>query len=139
MRHNHYLQESREVARGTDDSGAPLSASVRKPVQNDLGLAMMALGSVYTRQTEYEKAETTLSNALLTIKSSWGPQHDCVGAALAAIGDLRFAQGNYAEAEKYYRQALAIRRKYHALNDPALTALVRNNAAVLSALRKTGH
>ena len=43
------------LARGTDDAGAPLSAPVHKSVQNDLGLAMMALGSVYTRQTEYEK------------------------------------------------------------------------------------
>jgi nephrocystin-3 len=127
------------LARRTDDGGAPLAASVSQAVQKDLGLTMVALGSVYTRQKEFEKAENILSNALLAIKTSWGPQHDCVGAALAAIGDLRFAEGNYAEAEKYYRQAFTIRRKYHALNDPTLGALVRNKAAVLSALRKADH
>lgn len=127
------------LARGTNDEGAPLSAPVVKTVQKDLGITMVALGSVYIRQKEYEKAENILSNALLTIKSIWGPQDDCVGAALAAIGDLRFAEGNYAESEKCYRQALAIRRKYHALSDPALSALIRNNAAVLNTIRKTGH
>lgn len=123
------------LKRGTDDRGARLSTSVRKSVQKDLGLAMMALGSVYTQQTDFESAERMLSDALVTIKSNWGPQDDCVGAVLAAIGDLRFAQGNHGEAEKYYRQALAIRRKYHALNDPALSALIKNIAAVKSHLQ----
>ena len=127
------------VVRGTDDSGVPFSDSARMSIQKDLGLAMVALGSVYTRQTKYQKGEDILPEALLTIKSSFGPQHDCVGVALAAIGDLKFAEGNYAEAEKYYRQSLTIRRKYHALNDPALSALLKNHAAVVSALRKRSH
>jgi tetratricopeptide (TPR) repeat protein len=43
------------LVRGTDDGGAPLSASDRKSVQNDLGLAMMALGSVYTRKQNMKR------------------------------------------------------------------------------------
>ncbi len=124
------------LARRTNDDGAPLSVSITKAVQKDLGLTMVALGAVYIRQKNFEKAENILFNALLTIKTSWGPQHDCVGVALASIGDLKFAAGNYAEAEKYYRQALTIRRQYHTLNDPTLSALVRNKAAVSSARRK---
>lgn len=127
------------LTRGTDDNGAPLTGQVLNSLQKDLGLAMMSLGSVYTRQKEYEKAEKLLFDALEIVKATFGPEHDCVGVVLAAIGDLRFAQGNYAEAEKYYAQAIVIRRKYHSLNDPEISALLKNHSAVAKIQRKAGH
>ena len=74
------------------------------------------------------------SDALSRVKASWGPEHDCTGVALAAIGDLRFAQGKYAEAESYYKQAMAIRSKYHPLKE--LGVLVANYTSVLKTLKK---
>ncbi|MDX2107262.1 MAG: tetratricopeptide repeat protein [Candidatus Melainabacteria bacterium] len=123
------------LSRGTDDEGKPFTDESTKLIQKDLGLAMLALGSTYTRQEKYNEAKTSLFEALNTIKKTFGPIHDCVGVALSAIGDLKFAQGLHVEAAQYYRQALAIRKKYHAQNDPNLRILNQNYAAVQKILR----
>ena len=122
------------LVRGTDDNNIAISSLNRKMLEKDTALIMVALGSVYTRQKDFTKAQSTLSDALSRVKTSWGPEHDCTGVALAAIGDLRFAQGKYAEAESYYKQAMAIRSKYHPLKE--LGVLVANYSSVLKALKK---
>ncbi len=122
------------LVRGTDDNNIAISSLNRKMLEKDTALIMVALGSVYTRQKDFSKAKSTLSDALSRVKASWGPEHDCTGVALAAIGDLRFAQGKYAEAESYYKQAVAIRSKYHPLKE--LGVLVANYASVLKTLKK---
>lgn len=122
------------LVRGTDDNNIAITSLNRKMLEKDTALILVALGSVYTRQKDFTKAQSTLSDALFRVKASWGPEHDCTGVALAAIGDLRFAQGNYAEAESYYKQAMAIRSKYHQLKE--LDVLVANYASVLKTLKK---
>lgn len=122
------------LVRGTDDNNIAISRLNRKMLEKDTALIMVALGSVYTRQSDFTKAQSTLLDALSRVKASWGPEHDCTGVALAAIGDLKFAQGRYAEAESYYKQAMAIRSKYHSLKD--LDVLVANYASVLKTLKK---
>jgi tetratricopeptide (TPR) repeat protein len=122
------------LVRGTDDNNVSISSLNRKMLEKDTALIMVALGSVYTRQKDFTKAQSTLSDALSRVKTSWGPEHDCTGVALAAIGDLRFAQGKYAEAESYYKQAMAIRSKYHPLKE--LGVLVANYTSVLKTLKK---
>jgi tetratricopeptide (TPR) repeat protein len=122
------------LVRGTDDNNVAISNLNRKLLEKDTALIMVALGSVYTRQKDFTKAQSTLSDALSKVKASWGPEHDCTGVALAAIGDLKFAQGKYAEAESYYRQAMAIRSKYNPLKE--LGVLVTNYASVLKTLKK---
>jgi tetratricopeptide (TPR) repeat protein len=122
------------LVRGTDDNNIAISSLNRKMLEKDTALIMVALGSVYTRQKDFTKAQSTLSDALSRVKTSWGPEHDCTGVALAAIGDLRFAQGKYAEAASYYKQAITIRSKYHPLKE--LGVLVANYSAVLKTLKK---
>lgn len=122
------------LVRGTDDNNISISSQNRKMLEKDTALIMVALGSVYTRQKDFAKAQSILSDALSRVKASWSPEHDCTGVALAAIGDLRFVQGKYAEAESYYKQAMAIRSKYQPLKE--LGVLVTNYAAVLKALKK---
>lgn len=122
------------LVRGTDDNNIAISSLNRKMLEKDTALIMVALGSVYTRQQDFTKAQSTLSVALSLVKASWGPESDCTGVALAALGDLKFAQGKYAEAESYYKQAVAIRSKYHPLKE--LDILVANYASVLKALNK---
>lgn len=122
------------LVRGTDDNNIAITNLNRKMLDKDTALIMVALGSVYTRQSDFTKAQSTLLDALSRVKASWGPEHDCTGVALAAIGDLKFAQGRYAEAESYYKQAMAIRSKYHSLKD--LDVLVANYASVLKTLKK---
>ncbi len=122
------------LVRGTDDNNIAISSLNRKMLERDTALIMVALGSVYTRQQDFTKAQSTLSDALSVVKASWGPEHDCTGVALAAIGDLKFAQGKYAEAESYYKQAMSIRSKYHPLKE--LDILVANYSSVLKALKK---
>jgi tetratricopeptide (TPR) repeat protein len=122
------------LVRGTDDNNIAISSLNRKMLEKDTALIMVALGSVYTRQKDFTKAQSTLSDALSRVKASWGPEHDCTGVALAAIGDLRFAQGKYAEAASYYKQAITIRSKYHPLKE--LGVLVANYSAVLKTLKK---
>ncbi len=122
------------LVRGTDDNNIAISSLNRKMLERDTALIMVALGSVYTRQQDFIKAQSTLSDALSVVNASWGPEHDCTGVALAALGDLKFAQGKYAEAESYYKQAVAIRSKYHPLKE--LDILVANYASVLKALNK---
>jgi tetratricopeptide (TPR) repeat protein len=122
------------LVRGTDDNNIAITSLNRKMLEKDSAIILVALGSVYTRKNDFTKAQSTLSDALSKVKASWGPEHDCTGVALAAIGDLRFAQGRYAEAESYYKQAIAIRSKHHPLKE--LDVLVANYASVLKALKK---
>ena len=122
------------LVRGVDDNKIAISSQNRKMLEKDTALIMVALGSVYTRQKDFTKAQSILSDALSRVKASWSSEHDCTGVALAAIGDLRFAQGKYVEAESYYKQAMAIRSKYHSLKE--LGVLVTNYASVLKALKK---
>ncbi len=122
------------LVRGTDDNGVALSSLNRKLLEKDTALTMVALGGTYTRQKDFIKAQSTLSGALSRVKASWGPQHDCTGVALAAVGDLKFAEGKYAQAEDYYKQAMAIRSRYHPIKE--LGVLVTNYASVLRALKK---
>ncbi|GEM_PF-1336772 len=122
------------LLRGTDDNNIAITNLNRKMLDKDTAIIMVALGSVYTRQSDFTKAQSTLLDALSRVKASWGPEHDCAGVALAAIGDLKFAQGRYAEAESYYKQAMAIRSKYHSLQE--LDVLVANYASVLKTLKK---
>jgi tetratricopeptide (TPR) repeat protein len=123
------------LVRGTDDNNIaiykPEPKDARKRYRHHIG----GIGKCfYTRKNDFTKAQSTLSDALSRVKASWGPEHDCTGVALAAIGDLRFAQGRYAEAESYYKQAIAIRSKHHPLKE--LDVLVANYASVLKALKK---
>ncbi|MCW5821916.1 MAG: tetratricopeptide repeat protein [Cyanobacteria bacterium TGS_CYA1] len=108
------------IARGTDDSGNQLTEQASKLLNKDLGLAMVALGSTYTRQEKFSSAEPILIEATKTIKAALNADHDCVGVALSAIGDLKFAQGKPEEAAEYYQQALAIRKSITPRTTPQL-------------------
>jgi tetratricopeptide (TPR) repeat protein len=89
------------------------------------------LADLLRRQGEFEKAELILTKVLeLTREKARGSlQHD-FASALNDLGDLKFEQGKYRDAESLFREALQIRQRLlgeahlqtlETLNDLALT------------------
>ena len=76
-----------------------------------------ALGSVYLGRGELEEAEPLLESALELRRGREGPG---LARSLAHLGQLRELEGDFAEAEKLYREAILVGRRAKAPEELAL-------------------
>ena len=67
------------------------------------------LGNVYRDLAEYTNAADMHREALALRRKLHGTQHPSVASTLNNLGGVLHRQGNHAEAEKVYRDALAMR------------------------------
>ena len=94
--------------------------------KNYLALALL-------RQGKNEEAETLFREAVTALRA--GTAHLELAEAQTGLGFVRFARGAYPEAERLFREALAIRRRDLG-NEHRLVAETLNNLA--SVLSRTG-
>jgi tetratricopeptide (TPR) repeat protein len=89
--------------------------------------SLISLGALYIEQGRYAKSETVLRQALELQKLYLGNDHPDLATTLNNLGTCCMHQRNFAEAEEYFTQALAMREQ---LADEKL-ALSLNNLATL--------
>ncbi|HEY3245104.1 MAG TPA: serine/threonine-protein kinase [Phycisphaerae bacterium] len=90
---------------------------------------LSTLGSVYGRLELFERATAALRSALELRRAALGPRHPVVSDSLCELGRALQHKGEYAEAERLYRQALDIR---HQAGEPYATAGVAAATGLLA-------
>ena len=93
----------------------------------EVTLVLNNLAKLYFRRREFSKADRLLLR-LLETKRALGRDHPEVATVLGSLAKLRQAVGKHAPAEKLWRQALAIRERAFAPNDPILATTLENVA-----------
>jgi tetratricopeptide (TPR) repeat protein len=102
----------------------------------EVTLVVNNLAKLYFRRRDFSKADRLLLR-LLETKRALGRDHPEVATVLGSLAKLRQAVGKHAPAEKLWRQALAIRERAFAPNDPIL-ATTLENVADCCAAQETG-
>ena len=97
---------------------------------------LTALGGVYIDLSQYDKAQQRLDEAGRIWRSSpEGSQDPEVATYLNNAGMLRYGRRQYAEAEPYMREAVALLQKSAADDDHRLAQVRAHLAAILSRLK----
>jgi tetratricopeptide (TPR) repeat protein len=100
-----------------------LRGAERTDSKRNLAKVHRLRGQAYVVKGQYREAEAALDRALLIARRIGNPAQQW--KTLAAIGDLRRAQGNLSLARQAYREALAvIHQVANALDDVALRETV---------------
>ncbi len=94
---------------------------------------LAALGSVYYRLGQYEKAQPLLEQALAERRALWGDEHEEVVESLTSLSDLFYETGAYDKVEALDREALAVRRRLLGNDHPDVAMNLNNLAALLHA------
>jgi serine/threonine-protein kinase len=96
-----------------DDSVATLEEAVR--LQNaaaaepqDRASSLYELASAHFYAGHYDQSETLNQQALALYRQVYGDQHPLVSDCLINLGAIQYERGKYPEAERYYREAIAI-------------------------------
>ena len=79
----------------------------------------LAVGRTYVSLGDYSAAERQVQRAAEVRRKALGPSHPATLEALAALGFLRFRQGNPAQAETLLHQVLEAQRRVLGEGDPA--------------------
>lgn len=85
------------------------------------------LAKLLFKRREFTKADRLLIR-LLEIKRALGKEHPDVAAVLASLARLRQVVGKHDQGEQLWRQALAIREKHAAPDDPLLATTLEQLA-----------
>lgn len=85
------------------------------------------LAKLLFKRRDFTKADRLLIR-LLEIKRALGKEHPEVAAVLASLAKLRQVVGKHDQGEQLWRQALAIREKHFAPNDPLLATTLEQLA-----------
>jgi tetratricopeptide (TPR) repeat protein len=93
----------------------------------EVTLVLNNLAKLYFRRRDFSKADRLLLR-LLETKRALGKDHPEVATVLGSLAKLRQAVGKPGPAEKLWRQALAIRERAFAPNDPILATTLENVA-----------
>jgi len=72
------------------------------------------------RPEDLAEADSLLRLTLAVYRKRLDPGHPAVAYALFSMGELATARGNLPEAERWFRQALALRQQATARDDPAV-------------------
>ncbi len=84
-----------------------------------------ALGAAYGELGEYEKAASMFRQGLVIEEGIHGRAHPHVAASLESIAQSEFKQGNFAQADRLFRDALEIEKAVPGPSDsPAATQLM---------------
>lgn len=73
------------------------------------------------RGSDHAEAESLLTRALSIYRATLGNEHPGVAYVLHAHGVLAYNRGRLAESERWFREALALRRRVGGRDDPAVT------------------
>jgi eukaryotic-like serine/threonine-protein kinase len=98
------LREALDRARVTLDSEYSNRPMVRAAVQSAVGRAYASLG-------EFEIADDLISTAFTARLQLTDPQHHDVAESHLDLGELRFRQGRYEDAQREFAKGLAIHRE----------------------------
>ena len=93
----------------------------------EVTLALNNLAKLYFKRRDYSKADRILLR-LLETKRALGKDHPEVATVLGSLAKLRQAVSKHGPAEQLWRQALAIRERAFAPNDPILATTLENVA-----------
>ena len=66
------------------------------------------------REGHYEESERLYLDALQIVQAAFGPEPQTIENIYRSLGSDYFNQGNFREAEHYFRQALLIQKEYEA-------------------------
>ena len=98
-----------------------------QPSHPDLALALNNLARLHFKRRDFPAADR-LFLRLLELKRALGKDHPEVATVLGVLGKLRHAVGRNEQAEQLWRQALAIRERAFAPNDPILATTLESLA-----------
>ena len=93
----------------------------------EVALALNNLAKLYFKRRDFSKSDRVLLK-LLETKRALGKDHPEVATVLGSLAKLRQAVGKHGPAEQLWRQALAIRERAFAPNDPILATTLENVA-----------
>ena len=93
----------------------------------EVALGLNNLAKLYFKRRDFAKADRLLLR-LLETKRTLGRDHPEVATVLGSLAKLRQAVGKHGPAEQLWRQALAIRERAFAPNDPILATTLENVA-----------
>lgn len=93
----------------------------------EVALVLNNLAKLYFRRRDFSKADRLLLR-LLETKRALGKDHPEVATVLGSLAKLRQAVGKHGPAEQLWRQALSIRERAFAPNDPILATTLENVA-----------
>ena len=93
----------------------------------EVTLALNNLAKLYFKRRDFSKADRVLLR-LLETKRALGKDHPEVATVLGSLAKLRQAVGKHGPGEQLWRQALAIRERAFAPNDPILATTLENVA-----------
>lgn len=89
------------------------------------------IGQTYLRLGRYGEAEDLLASACRIAEATYGPEHHYLSSPLTALAVLKHERGAHAEAESFYRRALAIQRATGARDTDADVLSILNNLALV--------
>ena len=93
----------------------------------EISAALSNLAKICFKRREFAKADRLLLR-LLEIKRALGKDHPEVATVLGSLGRLRQVVGKNEQGEQLWRQALAIRERGFAPNDPVIAATLESVA-----------
>lgn len=99
---------------------------------NEWELLIQEVNSLY-QQGQYDGAIVVAGNALEVAMGNVGPDHPEVATSLNILGLLYKLKGQYAEAEPFFKRALAMKEKVFGPNHPALGTSLENLAELYEA------
>jgi predicted ATPase/DNA-binding SARP family transcriptional activator len=108
-----YLEESIQIAERLKDDSL-------------LVWPLMYLGWTFWGLREYDQARKRLERSLEIARSLGEREKGAVGVAIAYLGDIPYAQGNFREARRHYEEAIAMFRELQ--NPSMLTPSLRRLA-----------
>lgn len=103
------------------------------PSHPEVSVGLNNLAKLYFKRRDFAKADRLLLR-LLEIKRGLGKDHPEVATVLGSLGKLRQAVGKPDHGVHLWRQALAIRERCFAPNDPVIATTLENLADCCAAL-----
>lgn len=103
------------------------------PSHPEVSVSLNNLAKLYFKRRDFAKADRLLLR-LLEIKRALGKDHPEVATVLGSLGKLRQVVGKPDHGEQLWRQALAIRERGFAPNDPIIATTLENLADCCAAL-----
>ncbi len=91
----------------------------------------LTLGNIYQQLGKFERADTLFHSALEKRNALFGPDSRDVAECLVALGLLRDSQAQFADAEKFVGDGLAMYRRHMPVNHPAVAKAVSAFGKVL--------
>ena len=97
------------------------------PSHPEVSVGLNSLAKLYFKRRDFAKADRLLLR-LLEIKRGLGKEHPEVATVLGSLAKLRQVVGRHEQGEQLWRQALAIRERGFAPNDPVIATTLENVA-----------